>query len=86
MERATLNRAGPVLLMTLNRASVNVRAKDSPVAISECSPAEEAVPGSGADKYALDGRMRTVRLRQLPEEATKRFINHWKSKAQTGTC
>ena len=45
---------------------MNVRAKDSPVAISECSPAKEAVLGSGADKYALDDRMRTVELQQLP--------------------
>ena len=63
-----------------------MRAKDLPVAIGECSPAEEAVLGSGADRYALDGRMRTVKLQQLPEKATKQFINHWKSKAQTATC
>ena len=51
-----------------------------------CSQAEEAVLGLGADKYALDDRMRTVEQQQLPEKATKRFINHWKNKAQTATC
>ena len=65
---------------------MNVRAKDLPFAIGECSPAEEAVLGLGADKYALDDRMRTVELHQLPEKATKRFINHWKNMAQTATC
>ena len=63
-----------------------MRAKDLPFAIGECSPAEEAVLGLGADKYALDDRMRTVKLQQLPEKATTQFINHWKSKAQTATC